>query len=443
MGFPQSIVANSVVGLGVTVSPKGIANGMSSVDNNGARFGPDTPGTTTSGIQEAFNSLPTFILVSGSGNFTASTGEILLLDGVFVITTTITIPPGTIHFHGNRSVWLLPENFIKPTDYYGGAMIVNNTSAVNAISCPVASDGFPSTHLVMTDFDVRQVSPGASNNVDIISIPGMTTGYIARITSAEVKTTGGLGNNLGSMLTIEGAGNVDDAIVELCQTAGGTTGITVGRAHTTLRNCLAGNATTAFLLFQQPENQWEQLHAYQSTTGLAFAPYANDGYNFSTPVTIESMHFESLVHYIETLFNNFKSGLLRINKPVWNSGQNPLADINGQLTANGMSYSLSNPSGANGCAIITSNELDVTGYGTNRHVTVPPTSFNAGASPYTLPAYPFDVTVVITTVNGLSAMTLDSTAVAITVGSSIRVPSGHTLIMTWAVTAPVIEVIPD
>ena len=37
----------------VTVSPYGIANGKSTVANNGAQYGPDTAGTVTSGIQEA------------------------------------------------------------------------------------------------------------------------------------------------------------------------------------------------------------------------------------------------------------------------------------------------------------------------------------------------------------------------------------------------------
>ena len=41
----------------MTVSPRGIGNGLASILNNGADFGPDTPGTTTSGIQEALNFL--------------------------------------------------------------------------------------------------------------------------------------------------------------------------------------------------------------------------------------------------------------------------------------------------------------------------------------------------------------------------------------------------
>jgi hypothetical protein len=37
----------------ITVSPKGISNGLSDIPNDGADFGPDTPGTQTSGLAEA------------------------------------------------------------------------------------------------------------------------------------------------------------------------------------------------------------------------------------------------------------------------------------------------------------------------------------------------------------------------------------------------------
>jgi hypothetical protein len=39
----------------ITVSAKGISNGLSDIPNDGADFGPDTPGTQTTGIQEAIN----------------------------------------------------------------------------------------------------------------------------------------------------------------------------------------------------------------------------------------------------------------------------------------------------------------------------------------------------------------------------------------------------
>ena len=42
----------------ITISAKGIANGLSSLTNDGKMYGPDTPGTTTCGWQEMINAFP-------------------------------------------------------------------------------------------------------------------------------------------------------------------------------------------------------------------------------------------------------------------------------------------------------------------------------------------------------------------------------------------------
>jgi hypothetical protein len=71
-------------------------------------------------------------------------------------------------------------------------------------------------------------------------------------------------------------------------------------------------------------------------------------------------------------------------------------------------------------------------------------SATAGASPYTFPLLPYDAIYVITTVGGMTALTLDGQSLApiSAVGDQISVPANHTLIATWATTAPVFEVIP-
>jgi hypothetical protein len=58
----------------ITVSAKGIVNGLSDIPNDGADFGPDTPGTQTSGIQEAWNYASSFApfipdVVLSAGNY--------------------------------------------------------------------------------------------------------------------------------------------------------------------------------------------------------------------------------------------------------------------------------------------------------------------------------------------------------------------------------------
>lgn len=63
----------------VRISSRGIANSLSSITNDGMNFGPDTPGTTTCGIQEAWDSffkgtnygpfMPSMVLEFGDGYF--------------------------------------------------------------------------------------------------------------------------------------------------------------------------------------------------------------------------------------------------------------------------------------------------------------------------------------------------------------------------------------
>ena len=75
--FPaQAVTSSAVRGRGaITVSDKGIANGLSDIVNDGADFGVDTPQTQTSGIQEAVN----YAIANNRS-------EIKLLDGIFYIT---------------------------------------------------------------------------------------------------------------------------------------------------------------------------------------------------------------------------------------------------------------------------------------------------------------------------------------------------------------------
>lgn len=78
----------------VTVSPNGIKNGGAQTINDGADFGPDTPNTTTLGIQEAISSLST------------GGGTVQLLPGTFPLSNYITtagtsnlrviLDPGTV-----------------------------------------------------------------------------------------------------------------------------------------------------------------------------------------------------------------------------------------------------------------------------------------------------------------------------------------------------------
>lgn len=54
----------------VTVSSRGLKNGLARVPNNGADFGPDNDTTGTSGLQDAINSVAGggFVYVYGEGS---------------------------------------------------------------------------------------------------------------------------------------------------------------------------------------------------------------------------------------------------------------------------------------------------------------------------------------------------------------------------------------
>jgi len=98
----------------ITVSAKGIANGLSDIPNDGADFGPDTlyqatskdqygpPYTQTTGIQEAWNyafasataNYPEENIVSPGGNPNGYWMKpILLLDGIFIVNQKVFLSP--------------------------------------------------------------------------------------------------------------------------------------------------------------------------------------------------------------------------------------------------------------------------------------------------------------------------------------------------------------
>ena len=78
-------------------------------------------------------------------------------------------------------------------------------------------------------------------------------------------------------------------------------------------------------------------------------------------------------------------------------------------------------------------------------MTVPKGSWTAGASPFTFTPLAYPAIFVVTTVAGMTALTLDGQALfngAFSVGQQVYVGAGHSLIATWATTAPVFQVLP-
>ncbi len=76
----------------ITISSKGIANGLSTIPNDGADFGPDTPRTQTIGIQEACDFAMHNGVYDTENNF-YHIPKIQLLEGYYKLTTSVYISP--------------------------------------------------------------------------------------------------------------------------------------------------------------------------------------------------------------------------------------------------------------------------------------------------------------------------------------------------------------
>ncbi|MGA8303242.1 MAG: hypothetical protein WA691_08435 [Thermoplasmata archaeon] len=83
----------------VTVSPTGLSNGLSNLPNNGADFGPDTPGTMTTGLQEALNHGGTIRLLPGAASFLLNVDLYVPSSGI-----TVRADPGVTIQSMNNSI---------------------------------------------------------------------------------------------------------------------------------------------------------------------------------------------------------------------------------------------------------------------------------------------------------------------------------------------------
>ena len=121
-GYPHTTWGQILGAPYITVSSKGIANGLSVYKNDGAMFGPDTLGTKTVGIKEAILHC-----------FDNNGGKVLLKIGIYSISSTsineygnlINIPPNS----GNNSISITIEGETSGMGWLGTG-VNNNTSGV-------------------------------------------------------------------------------------------------------------------------------------------------------------------------------------------------------------------------------------------------------------------------------------------------------------------------
>ena len=147
----------------VNVSSRGIANGLSIYTNNGAAFGPDTPGTHTCGLNEALASLPAATIQNAPFGGTIQMpggGSIQMDSGTYLVDQTVAIPtnwPASYRFTGS--------GLLGTTILMGGNTATNvvHFEASQAVDTPinVLWDGvsvFCSTNLACTCMYSRNTS---------------------------------------------------------------------------------------------------------------------------------------------------------------------------------------------------------------------------------------------------------------------------------------------
>jgi len=118
----------------ITVSAKGIANGLSEIPNDGADFGPDTPDTQTYGIQEAVN------YASNTGTYKVhlqpSTYTWLAVSTTQQLTPTVQVPAGvTIEGSG------IDKTIIKINDStltYNVPFVLNSNTRITGMTFDMA-----------------------------------------------------------------------------------------------------------------------------------------------------------------------------------------------------------------------------------------------------------------------------------------------------------------
>jgi hypothetical protein len=157
----------------ITVSAKGISNGLSDIPNDGADFGPDTPGTQTSGLAEAVyyqaNIEPKKILLG--------TGTFILQAQVPIYDSTViegTIAPGSTYEPANSSLVLV-------VDLGNNPVMPFKSSSLNAITLKnLIFDGHSQYASSIIDFSVfpEHSHPNILENIIIYNTTNFNYDFI-------------------------------------------------------------------------------------------------------------------------------------------------------------------------------------------------------------------------------------------------------------------------
>jgi hypothetical protein len=262
----------------ITVSAKGISNGLSDIPNDGADFGPDTPGTQTSGIQEAINYVLNFSLPNR-----LPFPEIFLLQGWFIINDNATI---WINNNPNSSSPYNPTGLhIRGVseDQYACAIVKQNSlpSPIISFTNPYGytPTGFTPTGMTFENFSVWYQG-SASNatsgvtmvNLSVSEIGGSTTVF----RNLQILTSNPINNTLLDISGHEDS-TVDNVYV---RNAGGAynSSITIPSLKAYMSN---GNVNMYRVMASGIDIQAQNANIINSTigtgagTGIIFRPALN------------------------------------------------------------------------------------------------------------------------------------------------------------------------
>ena len=255
----------------ITVSAKGVANGLSTEYNDGADFGPDSydptstasiPYTKTSGIQEAINYLQLALYIGGAGiTYQGHTGSIMLNNGVYKCQTNIVLDVGT-------NIHIMGESPPQPFPYFGKSFddlssIDEYTGGVtwyfpSTVSLPVftvstySSNKNTSCQVFIENVEIRIQNPTSYTDSIAVNMNGFNQGKLKNFFVFSSGAVGSTNNPYGT-------GNIDTGLSLI--TNGGTlrefdnvrvagfynNGITFNGLTTPLNNSLFKSISVAFV----------------------------------------------------------------------------------------------------------------------------------------------------------------------------------------------------
>lgn len=255
----------------VTVSPIGLANSQVSVFNNGMDFGPDTPGTTTSGIQEAINSF-------SKGTNGGANGVYLKFDiGNYFFTNAITYSNNWdyefvwegVGKYATRWVYAGTDRGINTVQIKGGG---NPSPSLNCSGTVKISDGTFSSILMNTN-----VLLCITNENEIFLERVHFSGWKTDTAQDWLSTTSGRADQSDYTTTTNGLvgavlGNVNDAGCYIKNVQAGflAAGLVLYSDHVRLSDFI--NPNVGVNVSVQDQTAWPTSHPYRTGAGIIRIP---------------------------------------------------------------------------------------------------------------------------------------------------------------------------